>query len=61
VIGIGMIDGTRNDIRRNHEQGNAGAIAKEIERLNVARVVVAAALVKGRRDGANSEQIGLGD
>ena len=34
-------------VRRNDEQGNAGTVAKEVNWLDVTRVIVSAALIKG--------------
>jgi hypothetical protein len=36
---------TRVGVRRNHNQRNARAVAEEIERLHISRVVIAAAFV----------------
>src|ERR1700730_16511062 len=46
VVGIDVVDRGRLDVWRNHEHRNPGPIAEEIERLDIAGVVVAAALVE---------------
>src|SRR6202035_2505211 len=50
VIGIGMRDVARDQIRRDHDQRDTGAVAEEVERLHIARVVVAAAFIEGDED-----------
>src|ERR1700683_604062 len=47
VIRIRVANVSTHRIRRNDQQGNARAITKEIHRLDVAGVVIAAAFVKG--------------
>src|SRR6266481_403934 len=37
----------RVGVRRNHSQRNARAVAEEIERLHISRVVIAAAFIHG--------------
>jgi hypothetical protein len=50
VVRIAVRDVTGLRIRRNHNQWNARSVTEEIERLNVTRIVVAAALVHRDKD-----------
>src|SRR5215831_5643634 len=43
--------------RRHHNQGNAGTVAQEIERLKEPRIPVTAALVKGNEEGRLLKQL----
>ena len=45
---------------RDGDDRNSGAVAEEVKRLNVAGVVVAAALVEGDEDGGATPQRGIG-
>src|SRR5580698_1995480 len=50
VIGIVVSDVAVTRVRRHGEEDDAGAVAEEVERLDVAGVVVAAAFVFGDED-----------
>ena len=45
---------------RNRDHGNAGAIAEEVERLDVARVPISAGFVPGDENGGFSPQLRIG-
>src|SRR5258707_15176786 len=51
VVGVGVRDMSGLGMRRDHQRGYPGTVAKVVERLNVAGVVVTAALVEGNDDG----------
>ena len=51
VIAVLMRDVTALGVLRDDDQRNAGAIAEEVDRLDVTRVIVSAALVEGDEDG----------
>ena len=52
VIAVLMRDVTALGVLRDDDQGNACTIAEEVDRLDVARVIVSAALVEGDEDGS---------
>src|SRR4030088_1052995 len=60
VVSIGVRDMPGLGVLRNHERGYPGAVTKVVERLNVAGVVVTAALVEGDDDGGTLPQVFVG-
>src|SRR6202022_1496828 len=50
VIVVGVIDVALLGERRNRNERNAGAVAEEVDRLDIAGIVVAAAFVGGDED-----------
>src|SRR5579872_288364 len=50
VIGVRVHDTDVTREARDHDHGDAGAVAEEVDRLDIARVIVAAALVRGNHD-----------
>src|SRR4029077_13617044 len=60
VVGIGVVDMPTLAEGRDDDQWNTRAVAEEIERLNVARVVIAAAFVEGDDQSSALEQFGVG-
>src|ERR1035437_2549185 len=60
VISIGVHHAAAGGIGGNHDERNAGAIAEEIDGLDVARIPVAATLVKGDKDGGVGPKFRLG-
>src|SRR5580698_1146990 len=50
MVSIAVVDHSTGGVRRNDEQWNTRAIPEEIDGLNVARVVVAAAFIEGNED-----------
>src|ERR1700739_2365614 len=59
VIGVVVRNVTGFGEPRNHQQGDARAIAEVIERLNVTGVIVTAAFVKGDEDRGALPQLGI--
>lgn len=51
VVSVGARDMSGLGVGRNHQRGYPGAVTKVVERLNVAGVVITAALVEGDDDG----------
>ena len=51
MVSVFMRDVTLLRIRRDDDQRNACAVAKVVERLHIAGVIVAAAFVKGDENG----------
>src|SRR5260370_14880054 len=60
VVGVAMADVASAGEGRNDNQGNARPVAKEVQGLNVAGVIVAAAFVEGDDQRGLSEKIGPG-
>lgn len=60
MVGVGVADVAAAGEGRNGDQGNARAIAKEVERLNVAGVIVAAALVQSDKESGGVKQFFVG-
>src|SRR5262249_44224115 len=60
VVGIGVADVAAARKGRNRNQGNAWAVAEEVQRLDVAGVVVAAALVHGDEQNGGGEELLVG-
>src|SRR5579872_1965528 len=58
VVGVDHASAARE--RRDHEQRYARAVAEEVERLDEARIVEAAALVPGHDDRGFGKQFRLG-
>jgi len=59
VVGVAVADVSANGEGRNSDQRDARAIAEEVQRLYVAGVIEAAALVHGHDQGRVLEQLGL--
>ena len=57
MIVVGVIDVARLRVPGHRNQRNARAVAEEVERLDVARVVVAAALIGGDEDRGRRPQL----
>ena len=47
MVGVGVADVTSTGEGRDDDERNAGSVTEEVQRLNVAGVVIAAALVEG--------------
>src|SRR5260370_6724081 len=60
VVGVGVRDMSGLGMRRDYQRGYPGTVAKVVERLNVAGVVVTAALVEGNDDGCALPQFPVG-
>src|SRR5208282_6712727 len=60
VIVVGMVDIALSRKRRHDDQGNAGAVTEKIEDLNVAAVVITAALVGCNQDRRFAPDDGIG-
>ena len=50
MVRVVVNDTTTLGVRRNDHEWDAGAVAEVVHRLNVSRVVVAAALIEGDED-----------
>jgi len=55
MVGVGVADMATRGERRDDDQGNPGPVAEEIDRLDVARVKVAATLVHGDDESGGGE------
>ena len=60
MIRIGVRDVAARAEWRHHDQRYAGAVAKEIERLNIAQIPVSAAFVHGNHDRRIGRYRGIG-
>ena len=60
MVAVLVRDVAAGGVRRHDDQRDARAVAEEVERLHVARVVVAAAFVEGDEDGGVLPQVGIG-
>src|SRR5437899_5451195 len=61
MIVVGVVDKTCSGIRRDYHQGYTRTIPEKAQRLNVSRVIVASALVKGDKDRCIFKKPGLSD
>jgi hypothetical protein len=59
VVGVVVRDVTARRVRRDRDERDARAVAEEVERLHVAGVPVAAALVERDEDGGVLPELGL--
>src|SRR5580704_5512369 len=59
VVGVGVVDFASRAKRGDDQQRNAGAVAEEIDGLDVAGVVVTASLVERDEDCSAGPQIGM--
>src|SRR6266481_2185931 len=60
VIGVGVADVTATGERRDDDERNARPVAEEVERLNIAGVIVTAAFVEGNDECSVGEEFGPG-
>ncbi len=59
MVGVTVRDMAALGVRRDHDRRDTGAVAEEVERLDVAGVPVSAAFVEGDQDRGVCPQLGL--
>src|ERR1700733_15975006 len=56
MVSIAVVDHATGGIRRDDEKRDAGAIAEEVDRLDITGVIVSAAFIEGDEDGSARPQ-----